>query len=84
MIAALLLLAADPAAMIAHAATLTAPVTGEPKRDPGARWRIADDGETGPDGKALAVETTGAPCDVVGARRCTRKPRTLLSAPLGR
>lgn len=83
MIAALLLLGADPSAMIARAATLTRPAATRPAHDRGTRWRIADDADLGPDAKSRAVETTGAPCDVVGARRCTRKPRTILSAPLG-
>lgn len=80
----LLLAGADPAAMIAHAAALTAPVTAAPAAPRTARWRVSSDGDTGPDGKARAAATTGTPCGVVGTRLCTRAPHTWLTAPLGR
>ena len=30
-----------------------------------------------PDAKARALQATGAPCETVGTRYCTRKPRTV-------
>lgn len=85
--AAILLLAAqtDPAAMIARAGAVTAPVTRAPAPDRSARYRVDadEDGASGPDAKMRAAATTGIQCGVVGAKLCTRKPRTWLKAPIG-
>ena len=35
------------------------------------------------DDKERALGMTGEQCNVVGARRCTKKPRTWLTAPIG-
>ena len=43
-----------------------------------------DAGAEGPDAKARALGTTGTPCSLVGARVCTKPPRTWLRAPLTR
>ncbi|MBW6527118.1 hypothetical protein KZ813_09735 [Sphingomonas sp. RHCKR7] len=50
--------------------------------DPAARFRVQADASV-EDGKARALNTTGGQCQVVGARLCTRSPRTWLKAPLG-
>lgn len=83
MIATMLMMLAMPQAdaMISRAAdrlsVKAAPAIG---RD-GKKWRIDPDMEV-EDGKERALGTTGAQCQVVGARMCTRKPRTVLSRPI--
>lgn len=51
----------------------------EPTRSP---FRLDDDDALDPDAKARALGDDGSRCSVVGARVCTRKPRTLLRAEL--
>lgn len=51
----------------------------EPTRSP---FRLDDDDALDPDAKARAIGDDGSRCSVVGARVCTRKPRTLLRAEL--
>lgn len=83
-LALLLLLAgqaADPDALIKDASTRLSVPCGEacaPVR-PDERYRIERDGEPG--GPRI-VDERGARCGVIGDRVCTRKPRTLLSAPI--
>jgi hypothetical protein len=50
---------------------------------PDAAFRVEREADGGPRLKQRAVTETGTRCDT-GARVCTRPPRTLLSAPLGR
>ncbi len=88
MIAALLLLAADQAADSASGSLLStarhrlSPDSAEPV-DRAARFRVQTDASV-EDRKTHALNTTGGQCQVVGARMCTRSPRTLLRTPLGR
>ena len=84
MIAALLLsLAAEPdaATLMTNAAARLSAVPPA-KVDPNARFRVSGSGDVGPDGKTRAMQDTGTICDLVGDRRCTSKPRTLLKADL--
>lgn len=48
---------------------------------PDARFRLGDTDEAGPRAPR-AVDDQGTRCSVVGARLCTRKPRTIFSTPL--
>ncbi|MHC9420560.1 hypothetical protein ACYZX9_18375 [Sphingomonas citri] len=87
MIALLLLLAApqavDPAppTLLSTARDRLSPGPAEPA-NPAARFRVQGDASA-EDGKTRALNTTGGQCQVVGARMCTRSPRTWLKAPLG-
>ena len=49
---------------------------------PDARYRIAGDAADPLTAQQRALAVDGGQCNVVGARLCTRKPRTLLSRPL--
>lgn len=80
MIATMMLLLASPQAdaLMSRAADALS-VKAPPVVDrTGAKWRI-DAGADVDNGKERALGTTGAQCQVVGARMCTRKPRTVLS-----
>ncbi len=49
---------------------------GEPAER--SRFRlVSDDPVETPDAKGRAMQVTGSPCEVVGTRYCTRKPRTV-------
>ena len=73
---------ADPDPLLATAAgrlSATDPAPVEPKRSP---YRI-DGAAAGATAKDRAIGEDGTRCSIVGSRVCTRKPRTVLSAPLG-
>ncbi|TCP37136.1 hypothetical protein [Sphingomonas sp. BK235] len=87
MIALLLLWAApqmaDPAAASLLGSARSRLSAGPAERaDPGARFRIQGEASV-EDGKTRALNTTGGQCQVVGARMCTKPPRTWLKTPLG-
>ena len=43
-----------------------------------SRFRLTPaESATAPDAKGRAMQVTGSPCDLVGTRHCTRKPRTV-------
>lgn len=67
-------------AALRPSACATAACTAEPAR---SRYRLDDDGAAPVDIKSTALATDGGQCSVVGARVCTRKPRTVLTADLG-
>ena len=50
-----------------------------PRRSP---YRIDSSAGDSPDAKDRAFIEDGQRCQVVGARMCTKRPRTLLSTPL--
>jgi hypothetical protein len=63
--------------------TLNACATGctaEPTR---SRYRLDPQADTGPDMKRTALATDGSACSIVGARVCTKKPRTVFATDLG-
>ncbi|KQT33487.1 hypothetical protein ASG29_05430 [Sphingomonas sp. Leaf412] len=75
------LLQVSDATLVADARSrLSAEAPAPSRKD--TRYRIDDDDDTGPDGKTRALGVTGQPCALVGARVCTRKPRTWVKAPL--
>ena len=82
-VVAALLLAQAPATLLERAkARLSVPAE---TRSKDARYRVEDgDDDAAPDGKTRALGVTGRPCSLVGARVCTRKPRTWVKAPLPR
>ena len=83
MIAAMLLLLAvdDPKALMKGASSrLSAEVPARPADE---RYRVAGEVDAGASAAQRALAVDGGQCNVVGARMCTRKPRTLLSRPLG-
>ena len=87
MVPVLLLLAAAQAADPAPGSLLSTArhrLSPEPTEsvDRAARFRVQSDASV-EDGKTRALNTTGGQCQVVGARMCTRSPRTLLRTPLG-
>lgn len=80
MILALLLqMSALPEDLLARASSRLSAVSAVPRTD--SRYRVDGDAAV-EDGKQRALETTGGQCQVVGARMCTRKPRTWLKAEL--
>lgn len=83
MILAILLQLPDPAPadLMARASSLLAPTPAP--TTPDSRYRVDGD-MAAEDGKQRALETTGGQCQVVGARMCTRKPRTWLKTDLPR
>lgn len=88
MVASLLILVAAQAADPTPATLLTTArdklsVSDAAQADPSARYRV-DAEPVRDDAKARALGTTGGQCQVVGARMCTRSPRTWLKTPLGR
>jgi hypothetical protein len=85
MILLALLLQADAASLLRTAnAKLSAPCEGACGAPaPDAEFRVEREADLGPRLKQRAAADTGTRCDL-GARLCTRPPRTILSAPLGR
>lgn len=57
----------------------TDPAPIEAKRSP---YRIESEA-AGASSKDRAIQDNGTRCSVVGSRVCTRKPRTVFSAPIG-
>ena len=86
----LLLLAAaasDPDVLLSKARTLlAAPCEGADCAAPssGARFRIAGDDASTVTAKDRAIGDDGSKCNVVGARRCTKRGRTIFHADLDR
>lgn len=78
-IALLQLATPDPAALLANASTRLAATPAEAPAD--SRYRV-DSEAGGVDGKQRALQTDGGQCQVVGARMCTRKPRTWFKTDL--
>lgn len=86
MLAVMLMLAAAPQAaapsLLATAqGKLSVAAAAEPERAD-RRYRI-DSEAVVDDRKERALGTTGGQCQVVGARMCTKTPRTWLKAPIG-
>lgn len=85
---AMALLAQDAGALMRAAdARLSVPCEGEGEcaaAPPDARFRIEQDDAGAIGAKERAIRDTGARCSVVGARVCTRPPRTLFSTPVDR
>lgn len=83
MIAALLLQLAAPGAadLMARASSRLSAAPAAEADTASTQYRIAGEASVD-DGKQRALETTGAQCQVVGARMCTRKPRTWVKAAL--
>jgi len=80
MIAILQLASADPLLTTAAGRlNATDPAPTETKRSP---YRI-DSEAAGATSKDRAIREDGTRCSVVGSRVCTRKPRTVFSAPIG-
>lgn len=84
----LLLLSAvsDPAALMLHArARLAAPCDGPACVAPPRRsaYRIEKEAETGFTAKDRAIRDDGSKCNVVGARRCPKRGRTILRTAFG-
>ena len=50
--------------------------TADPRR---SRYRLDPQDDTGVDLKQAALATDGSACSIVGARVCTRKPRTIFT-----
>lgn len=85
----LLLLAAlsDPASLMLNArarlgATCATPGCAAPARR--SAYRIDDEAEASPSAKDRAIGDDGSRCNVVGARRCTKRGRTLFRTDLAR
>lgn len=78
MLIALTLAAAAPALPTRRATmrldACTAACAAEPRR---SRYRLDPQADAGTDMKRTALATDGSACSIVGARVCTRKPRTL-------
>ncbi len=77
----LLLAVEDPKALMKGASSRLS--AEAPPRPADERYRIAGDADTGASAAQRALAVDGGQCNVVGARLCTKKPRTLLSRPLG-
>lgn len=85
----LLLLAsvtADPDRLLRNARALLSPPCEGPEcaAPADARFRIEGDSGAGITAKDRAIRDDGSRCNVVGARRCTKRGRTIFRADLGR
>jgi hypothetical protein len=80
-IAALLLAGGTPEDLMATAAKRLAISDTSPAR-PRSPFRIDSSAGDARNAKDRAFAEDGQRCQVVGARMCTRRPRTLLSTPL--
>lgn len=79
LLALLQLASADPNALMAKASSrLNSTAQEAPAESP---YRVESEATT-VDGKRRALQTDGGQCQVVGARMCTRKPRTWFKAEL--
>lgn len=63
-------------AALRPSACATAACTAEPPR---SRYRLDAPDEVPRDTKQTALATDGSACSIVGARVCTRKPRTIVT-----
>lgn len=71
----LLAAAADPATLVTRASDRLSVVQPVPRRE---SFRVEHDADAAASTKDRAIAEDGARCSVVGARVCTRKPRTWL------